>query len=164
MPAPIALTDEEMDAVMRAATPIDPAQRGAFLRDIAIELAKCPEELGPGSVYRATSVDQCEDWYYNEKSNHEGRSWLTTRCFRSVGVRVMIRPPLAVSWERFFMKVGLFVTSQQQLATNMVAASDRCFKLNKDHSEVQRVGQFGSWTCAESVQSIKDESAANDAK
>src|SRR6516165_3186710 len=29
-----------------------------------------------------------------------------------------------MSWERFFMKVGLFVTNQQQLATDMVAALD----------------------------------------
>ena len=29
-----------------------------------------------------------------------------------------------MSWERFFMKVGLFVTNQQPLATDMVAALD----------------------------------------
>jgi hypothetical protein len=52
MPAPLSLTDEEMVAVMDAAAPIDPAQRDAFLRDIAIELSKCPEQIGPGSVYR----------------------------------------------------------------------------------------------------------------
>jgi hypothetical protein len=51
--SPLALTDEEMDAVMQAAAPIEPAHRDAFLRDIAAELAKCPaEELGPGSVFR----------------------------------------------------------------------------------------------------------------
>jgi len=57
MTAPIALTDEQMDAVMQAAVPIDPAQRDAFLRDIATELAKCPEQLGPGSVYRRDPRD-----------------------------------------------------------------------------------------------------------
>ena len=40
-----------MDAVMQAAAPIDPARRGDFLEDLALELAKCPE-VGPGSVYR----------------------------------------------------------------------------------------------------------------
>ena len=50
--SPLALTDEEMDAVLQAAAPIEPAHRDAFLRDIAAELAKCPaEELGPGSVF-----------------------------------------------------------------------------------------------------------------
>src|SRR4030095_2352784 len=29
-----------------------------------------------------------------------------------------------MSWERFFMKVGLFATNQQQLATDMVTALD----------------------------------------
>jgi hypothetical protein len=51
-PPVIGLTDQEMDAVMQAA-PLDPAQRDAFLRDIAIELAKCPEGLSPSSIYRA---------------------------------------------------------------------------------------------------------------
>jgi hypothetical protein len=53
MPAPIALTDEEMAAVMDAAAPLEPAHRDAFLQDIAAELAKCQEQIGPGSVYRA---------------------------------------------------------------------------------------------------------------
>jgi hypothetical protein len=49
---PLALNDEEMAAVMDAATPLAPSQRDAFLRDVAAELAKCPHALGPGSVYR----------------------------------------------------------------------------------------------------------------
>jgi hypothetical protein len=40
MPAPLSLTDPEMDAVMQAAAPLDPAHRGAFLRDIAAELRR----------------------------------------------------------------------------------------------------------------------------
>jgi hypothetical protein len=50
MPA-LSLDDQEMDAVMQAAAPIDPARRGDFLEDLALELAKCPE-VGPASVYR----------------------------------------------------------------------------------------------------------------
>jgi hypothetical protein len=50
MPA-LSLDDQEMDAVMQAAAPIDPARRGDVLEDLALELAKCPE-VGPGSVYR----------------------------------------------------------------------------------------------------------------
>jgi len=53
MSTPIALTDQEMDTVLQAAAPVDRAQRAAFLRDIAAELAKCPEQIGPGSIYRA---------------------------------------------------------------------------------------------------------------
>ena len=40
MPAPLSLTDPEMDAVMQAAAPLDPAHRDAFLRDIAAELRR----------------------------------------------------------------------------------------------------------------------------
>ena len=42
-----------MDAVLRAAEPIEPAHRGAFLEDFATELAKCPAgKMSQGSVYR----------------------------------------------------------------------------------------------------------------
>jgi hypothetical protein len=48
-----ALPDEERDALMRLARPLDPAMRDAFLRAIATELARCqPEALGPGLVSR----------------------------------------------------------------------------------------------------------------
>jgi hypothetical protein len=40
MPAPLSLTDPEIDAVMQAAAPLDPAHRDAFLRDIAAELRR----------------------------------------------------------------------------------------------------------------------------
>jgi hypothetical protein len=52
---PLALDDQEMAAVMDAATLVDPAQRGAFLEELAAELAKCPGELGPGTEPYARS-------------------------------------------------------------------------------------------------------------
>jgi hypothetical protein len=53
MPAPLSLTDEQMDAVLRAAEPIDPASRSAFLEELAADLARYPTgEIGPGIIYR----------------------------------------------------------------------------------------------------------------
>jgi hypothetical protein len=43
---PLALTDSELDAVYRAAGPIPPAVRGAFLEEVAQRLAG--RELGDG--------------------------------------------------------------------------------------------------------------------
>ena len=51
-PAPLALSDEEMDAVLRAAAPIAPELRDAFLVGVADALAKCAaERRGPGTLY-----------------------------------------------------------------------------------------------------------------
>jgi hypothetical protein len=47
MPA-LSLDDQKMDAVMQAAAPVEPARRGDFLEDLALELAKCPE-VGPAA-------------------------------------------------------------------------------------------------------------------
>jgi hypothetical protein len=49
--APIRLTDEQMDAVFRAARPLRVADRDAFLQDVAAALQGRPE-LGDGDVYR----------------------------------------------------------------------------------------------------------------
>ena len=49
--SPIKLSDAAMDAIMRAAQPIDHDQRSAFLEAVAAELARCAA-LGDGSVYR----------------------------------------------------------------------------------------------------------------
>ena len=59
MPAPLSLTDEEMDMVLRAATAIDPASRSGFLEELAVALSRFPAgEIGPGSVYRAIRETQ----------------------------------------------------------------------------------------------------------
>ena len=48
---PLALTDHELSAVQRAAAPIHPQQRDAFLKVLAIELERHPV-VGPGLVHR----------------------------------------------------------------------------------------------------------------
>jgi hypothetical protein len=54
MSTPLSLSDDQLDAIMRASAPLDPAQRENFLRDVVAELQKSPPgEIGSGSVYRA---------------------------------------------------------------------------------------------------------------
>ncbi|MDN3279105.1 hypothetical protein QWJ07_32910 [Frankia sp. RB7] len=48
---PISLSDDELATVMSAAKPLAPHQRGAFLADVAAELARHPE-IGPGLIGR----------------------------------------------------------------------------------------------------------------
>jgi hypothetical protein len=55
---PISLSDDELAAVMDGARPLAPEHRDAFLRDIAAELAKHPDELGPGIVHRLVRETQ----------------------------------------------------------------------------------------------------------
>jgi hypothetical protein len=49
--SPLALSDEDLGTVQDLARPLHPAQRGAFLRDLARELERCPE-IGAGIVAR----------------------------------------------------------------------------------------------------------------
>ena len=49
-PVPLALSDDQMDAVLLAAGPLDPDLRSDFLRDVAAALRGC--ELGDGAVAR----------------------------------------------------------------------------------------------------------------
>jgi len=48
---PLALSDDELSAVQRAAAPVHPQQRDAFLKALAEELAQHPT-VGPGLVHR----------------------------------------------------------------------------------------------------------------
>jgi hypothetical protein len=50
MPAPIALTDAQLDAVISACRPLSLAGRDAFLLDLAALLQG--QELGDGTVFR----------------------------------------------------------------------------------------------------------------
>ena len=51
---PLALTDDEYNAVQTAAAPIHPLQRGAFLKALAEELERHPV-VGPGIVHRCAA-------------------------------------------------------------------------------------------------------------
>ena len=49
---PIRLNDDELQAVMDAARPLQPRDRDRFLQAVAHAIAELPE-VGPGSVHRA---------------------------------------------------------------------------------------------------------------
>jgi hypothetical protein len=53
----LALTDSQMDAVLRAAAPLDVDQRGAFLEAIAAELRQ-HAEIGDGTIDSAIRQTQ----------------------------------------------------------------------------------------------------------
>jgi hypothetical protein len=50
MPTPLAFTDEQIDAILRAATPLAHVDRGRFLEEIAAKLDGRP--LGEGVVFK----------------------------------------------------------------------------------------------------------------
>jgi hypothetical protein len=54
---PIALTDEQLDAIFRAARPLAPRERDPFLRDVATALQDTPAP-GDGDIHRAIRVAQ----------------------------------------------------------------------------------------------------------
>ena len=56
---PLRLNDDELATVRRAAVPIAPAFRGAFLERVAGILAGCAE-VGPGTVFRVCASAQRE--------------------------------------------------------------------------------------------------------
>jgi hypothetical protein len=56
---PIRLTDAELDQVFRAAAPLAPADRDAFLQDVARRLSAITD-VGPGAVYKACVAAQRE--------------------------------------------------------------------------------------------------------
>ena len=51
---PIALTDEQLSAVMRAAAPLLPQDRSAFLEDVARELAAL-HDIGDGALHQVVA-------------------------------------------------------------------------------------------------------------
>jgi hypothetical protein len=64
---PIALTDEQMDAVMRAAAPLLPQDRSAFLEEVARELAVLPE-VGNGSLHQV--IARVQQRHFTPPSEH----------------------------------------------------------------------------------------------
>jgi hypothetical protein len=53
---PIALTDAQLDAIIRACGPLRPDARAGFLQAVAATLQGC--EIGDGSVYLAIATAQ----------------------------------------------------------------------------------------------------------
>jgi hypothetical protein len=70
--SPIKLSDEELDAIMRAAAPIDPDQRDQFLQAVYSALAAC-HEIGPGAVYLVCRSVQKQFFHPPIPDSHEGR-------------------------------------------------------------------------------------------
>src|SRR5262249_18461489 len=53
------LTDDEVDAIMSAAWPLHPSQRGAFEQTVLTEWQRLPVEArGPGSLHRIIAAAQ----------------------------------------------------------------------------------------------------------
>ena len=50
-PEPIRLSDQQLNAILAAATPLDPRARSAFLADVAQEISRHPI-LGDGLLHR----------------------------------------------------------------------------------------------------------------
>jgi hypothetical protein len=72
------LSDAELDAVMAAARPLEPARRDAFLQAVAGALGSCTE-IDPGVVYRVVAEVQRAhfdppDFNGNAASGKYGRS------------------------------------------------------------------------------------------
>jgi hypothetical protein len=52
-PRPISLSDDQLSTVMKAAAPLDPHRRSAFLVALATMLRSEPQPIGDGSLGRA---------------------------------------------------------------------------------------------------------------
>jgi hypothetical protein len=69
---PLRLSDDELNAVMAAARPIDVSRRDAFLQRVAVTLQGC-NEIGPGVVYRVAAQVQREFFDPPDLSHAGGR-------------------------------------------------------------------------------------------
>jgi hypothetical protein len=81
MPAPIALTDAQLDAVFSAARPLAVASRDAFLLDLAVVLQE-QENLGDGAVFRVIREVQRKHFDPPELDGREephSRAWAKVR-------------------------------------------------------------------------------------
>ena len=54
---PISLSDQQLTAVMQAAAPLQPCDRGPFLEEVARELALLPD-IGDGALHRVIMTVQ----------------------------------------------------------------------------------------------------------
>ena len=70
---PLALSDSQLHAVMRAAAPLDTDMRAPFLETVARLLASEPA-IGDGAVHRACRMAQREFWKAPDLSRSVGTS------------------------------------------------------------------------------------------
>jgi hypothetical protein len=73
MPPILRLTDDELDAIMAAARPLDPDLRDPFLRAVATAL-QGNAEIGPGVVARTCAELQREFFHPPDLSRSTGTS------------------------------------------------------------------------------------------
>jgi hypothetical protein len=71
MSGPIHFTDTQLDAIMRAATPLAPVDRGAFLEAVASALRG--RQVGDGAVYLAITTAQRRFWAAAARSAKAGQ-------------------------------------------------------------------------------------------
>jgi hypothetical protein len=72
MSSPLALTDAQLDAIHRAAWPLQPHDRGPFLEAVAAALQQ-ERTLGDGVVYRVAMQCQRKFWTPPILSGDDGR-------------------------------------------------------------------------------------------
>jgi hypothetical protein len=72
MTKPLALSDAQMNMLYRLSTPLVPADRTAFLTDVATQLAQTPEDLrGDGLVARIAI--ECQRRYWSPPIQPNGK-------------------------------------------------------------------------------------------
>ena len=69
---PIALSDDELGAVLAAARPIPVDRRDSFLKAVTDALAG-QSPIGPGTVHRAIVEAQRRHWDPPDLSHHSGK-------------------------------------------------------------------------------------------
>jgi hypothetical protein len=74
MPTPLALSDSQLDQIMRLAAPLQPGQRIIFLEMLAAKL-NGQRELGDGVVYRAARELQREYFSPPDFATDNGNKW-----------------------------------------------------------------------------------------
>jgi hypothetical protein len=70
-PTPLALTDAQLDAIHRAAWPLQPQDRSAFLEAVAVALQQ-ERTLGDGVVYRVAMQCQRRFWTPPDTNSKKG--------------------------------------------------------------------------------------------
>ena len=73
-PRPIAVSDQQMNAIMSAATPLQPAERSAFLAGLAHRLRGEPDPIGDGMLHRLIRETVREVWKPPLAADQEPRS------------------------------------------------------------------------------------------